>query len=303
MPPPMVPPPMVPPPMVPLPGIAPPHVVPALGLGTWRMGESASRRAAEVAAVRTALEMGYRLIDTAEMYGEGGAEEVVGQALREAFAAGTLQREEVFVVSKVYPHNASRKGMLAACDASRRRLGLDVIDLYLLHWRGRHALTETLAGFSALIGRSWIHRFGVSNFDLDDLREWVATEGAGLAGRDGSANQVYYSLGERGIEYDLLPWQRQHGWPLMAYCPIDQGALAREERLAPIAERLDATPAQLALAWTLRDGGVIAIPKAVREEHLRENLAAASLVLDAATRAELDGVFPPPQRKQRLAMT
>ena len=271
---------------------------PALGLGTWRMGESARERTFDVAAVRLALEIGYRVIDTAEMYGEGGAEEVVGEALAEAMRAGTVSRDEVFVVSKVYPHNASRAGVRAACERSRRRLGLDRIDLYLLHWRGSHPLAETVAGFEALMASGEIARWGVSNFDVDDMEELLSVGG----GRACAANQVYYSLGERGAGYALLPWLQRHGMPLMAYCPIDQGALAGEARLAPLAQRHGATPAQLALAWAMEQPGVMAIPKAVRESHLRENLAAASIVLQPQDLAELDALFAPPRRKTALAM-
>jgi diketogulonate reductase-like aldo/keto reductase len=273
--------------------------VPALGLGTWRLGESAPARSAEVAAVRRALELGYRLIDTAEMYGEGGAEEVVGQALAEAIAAGIVRREEVFVVSKVYPHNASASGFAQACDRSRRRLRLDVIDLYLLHWRGRHPLGATLSGFEALLARGHIAHWGVSNFDVDDMDElWRVPTGHGCA-----ANQVYYSVSRRGIEFDLLPWQRTHGVPAMAYCPIDQGALARDKTFAQIGERHGASAAQAALAWVLAQPGVIAIPKAVREAHLRENFAAAALRLTADDLAQIDRAHPPPRRKQPLAMS
>lgn len=275
------------------------HTCPALGLGTWRMGESERERPREVAALRLALEIGYRVIDTAEMYGEGGAEEVVGQALAEALRAGSVRRDEVFVVSKVYPHNASRIGVRTACERSRRRLGLDRIDLFLLHWRGSHPLAETLAGFEALLAQGHIARWGVSNFDLAAMKRLVALPGGAAC----AANQVYYSLGQRGIDFDLLPWQRERGLPLMAYCPIDQSALAAHRPLAALAGPLGWTAAQLALAWTLRDGGVIAIPKAARESHLRENLAAGALTLDRATRDALDALFAPPRRATPLAIT
>ncbi len=271
---------------------------PSLGLGTLRMGESARERAREVAAVRLALEIGYRVIDTAEMYGEGGAEEVVGQALAEALRAGTVSRDELFVVSKVYPHNASRAGVAAACERSRQRLGLDRIDLYLLHWRGAHPLAETVAGFEALCARGHIGRWGVSNFDVDDLDELLGVPGGGAC----AANQVYYSLSERGPGHSLLPWQQRHRMPLMAYCPIDQGVLAGHARLAALARSRACTAAQLALAWAMRQSGVMAIPKAVREAHLRENFAAAALVLGDDDMAALDALFPPPRRKPPLAM-
>lgn len=274
------------------------HICPALGLGTWRMGETTRGRPSEVAAVRLALEIGYRVIDTAEMYGEGGAEEVVGLALAEAIRAGTVTRDEVFVVSKVYPHNASRVGVLTACERSRRRLALDRIDLYLLHWRGSHPLAETVAGFEALMAQGRIARWGVSNFDVADMEELVSVRGGGAC----AANQVYYSLGERGAGHSLLPWLQHAGMPLMAYCPIDQGALAASARLAELAQCKGASAAQLALAWAMQQRGVMAIPKAVREVHLRENFGAASLALTAEDLAALDAIFPPPRRKPALAM-
>lgn len=272
--------------------------LPALGLGTWKMGEQARHQSAEVAAVRRALEMGYRLIDTAEMYGEGGAETVVGQALAEALRAGTVARQDVFIVSKVYPHNASAAGVQAACERSLKRLRIDTVDLYLLHWRGGVPLAETLRGFHALQQRGLIRHWGVSNFDHDDLLELAALP----AGAECAANQVYYSLSQRGIEFDVAPWQRKHGMPVMAYSPIDQGALAEQPGLDEIAERHAATPAQVALAWLMAQPGTIAIPKAVREVHLHENLAAAGITLSADDLAQLDLLFPPPRRKQPLAM-
>jgi diketogulonate reductase-like aldo/keto reductase len=273
--------------------------MPVLGLGSWRMGETPGRRAAEVAAVRAAIEMGYRLIDTAEMYGEGGAEEVVGQALAEALRAGDVKRDELFVVSKAYPHNASRKGTPAACARSLARLGLDRIDLYLLHWRGEHPLARTCEAMRALVEAGHIARWGVSNFDTDDMDELAAVCGTPF---DCAANQVYYSVAERGPEFSLLPWQRTRGLPLMAYSPIDQGALAVDKGLAALAEGLGVTAAQLALAWVVAQPGVVAIPKAVREAHLRENLAAAGLKLGPETLAAIDRLHPPPRRKKPLAM-
>jgi len=272
--------------------------LPALGLGTWHMGESAQARRAEVAAVRLALEIGYRVFDTAEMYAEGGAEEVLGQALSEALRAGTVTREQVFIVSKVYPHHASSAGVAAACDRSRKRLGLDGIDLYLLHWPGPHPLRETIAGFEGLQARGQIRHWGVSNFDTDDMTELVAVPG----GERCAANQVYYSLSTRGAEFDLLPWQRARSMPLMAYCPLDQGDLAGEAVLQRIAARHGVTASQVALAWLLARGGVMPIPKAVREPHLRANLAAADLVLDEVDLGEIERRFPAPKRKQGLAM-
>jgi diketogulonate reductase-like aldo/keto reductase len=274
---------------------------PALGLGTWRLGEARARRRAEVASIRLAIEIGYRVFDTAEMYGEGGAEEVVGEALAGALASG-VAREQLRIVTKVYPHHAGRAQMLAACGRSLRRLRLEQIDLYLLHWRGAVPLAETLAGFAELLRRGWIRRWGVSNFDLDAMQELVALPG----GEACAANQVYYSLGARGVEFDLLPWMRERRIALMAYCPVDQGALAGKRApraLRDVAARHGAGPAQVALAALLAPGGVIAIPKAVQADHLRENWAARTLALDNADRRALDLAFPPPRRKLPLAMS
>jgi diketogulonate reductase-like aldo/keto reductase len=271
--------------------------IPALGLGTWRMGESRAARAAELAAVRSAIEIGYRLFDTAEMYGEGGAEEVLGQAIADALRAGDVRRDELFIVSKVYPHNASRKGTAAACTRSRRRLGLEHIDLYLLHWRGEHALADTVAALHELVQVGHIGAWGVSNFDIDDMQE-LAT----LA-PDCAVNQVYFSLGQRGPGFSLLPWLREAAIPLMAYSPIDQGSLAQHKALSAIAAPLDLTAAQLALAWVLAQAGVVAIPKAVKPQHLRDNFAAAAAALSADVLRQLDALFPPPRRKTALAMT
>ena len=271
--------------------------VPALGLGTWRMGERGAGAASELAALRLALDIGYRLFDTAEMYGEGGAESLLGQALAGALR-GTLQREQLFVVSKVYPHNASAEGVVAACERSLRRLGLDHIDLYLLHWRGGVPLAQTIAGFEVLQRRGWIHRWGVSNFDLADMRELLALPGGAAC----SVNQVWYSLQQRGVEFDLLPWQQARGMPLMAYSPIDQGALAGHAGLGEIARRHDASAAQIALAALLSRPGVMVIPKAVRAEHLRQNWHAAALDLAAEDLAQIDRLFAPPRRAQPLAV-
>jgi diketogulonate reductase-like aldo/keto reductase len=278
--------------------------LPVLGLGTWRLGEDEGRRAQEVATLREALDLGYRLIDTAEMYGEGGAETVVGQAVAQALRAGALRREELTIVSKVYPHNASRKGTVAACERSLRRLGLEHIDLYLLHWRGEHPLRETCAAMCALVEAGRIGRWGVSNFDTADLEELLALPGAAAlpAAQRCAANQVYYSLGARGVEFELLARQQALGLPLMAYSPIDQGALAGSRRLQELAQGRGLTAAQLALAWVLRQPGVLAIPKAARSAHLRENLAAAALALTPADCAQLDREFPPPRRRSSLAM-
>ena len=272
-------------------------LLPALGLGTWRMGESARSRDAEVAAVRLAIDIGYRVIDTAEMYGEGGAEEVVGEAVAQAVRAGTVTREQLFIVSKVYPHNANRQGVVAACERSLKRLALDHIDLYLLHWPGPHPLRDTVAGFEALRQRGSIRHWGVSNFDTDEMDALIAVP----AGDRCAANQVYYSLSARGVEFDLLPWQRERAMPLMAYCPLDRGGLVADPALQAVAKRHAATASQIALAALMAQAGVMVIPKAVREAHLRENLAAAALRLTAADLAEIDVRFPAPRRKLPLA--
>ncbi|NIF18843.1 aldo/keto reductase [Pantoea sp. Cy-639] len=262
--------------------------VPAIGQGTWYMGEDPGRKAAEVAALQQGIDLGLSLIDSAEMYAEGGAEQVVGQAI-----AG--RREQVFLVSKVYPHNASRRGVPAACERSLKRLGTDCIDLYLLHWRGQYPLEETVEAFERLVEQGKIRRWGVSNFDLDDLQE---LDNAACA-----TNQVLYNPAERGIEFDLLPWSREQRLPTMAYCPLAQaGRLLRHPVMAQVAERHGATPAQVSLAWVTRGEGVIAIPKAVAAEHVRLNAAAAELVLDAEDCRMIDQAFPAPTRKQRLAM-
>ncbi len=272
--------------------------LPRIGLGTWRMGESRARRTAEIGAVRQAIELGYRMIDTAEMYGEGGAEEVVGTAVADALRAGDVRREDLTIVSKVYPHNASRRGTLQACERSLKRLGLDTLDLYLLHWRGQHPLGETLAGMQALVAQGRIRHWGVSNFDVDDLHELAALAGASAC----AANQVWFSLGERGAGHSLLPWLREHGMTLMAYSPIDQGRLSGRRGLAEMAAPLGLTAAQLALAWVVAQPGAVAIPKAVKHDHLRDNWRAAQAVLDAPTLAALDALFPPPTRKGALAV-
>lgn len=272
--------------------------MPVLGLGTWRLGEVAGRRTVEVAAVRAAIAMGYRLIDTAEMYGDGGSEEIVGQAIAEALKAGEVRRDELFVISKVLPHNASRNGTAQACARSLARLGLARIDLYLLHWPGQHPLRDTVTAFQALVSDGHIAQWGVSNFDTDDMVELSSLDN----GQRCAANQVYYSIGERGPEFSLLPWLRRHGQPLMAYSPIDQGALAADAALGALAARRGVSAAQLALARLLAEPGVVVIPKAVREQHLRENLAAAALVLTPGETTEIDRLHPPPHRKSPLAM-
>lgn len=263
--------------------------VPVLGQGTWYMGEDRRRAADEVAALRLGLDLGMSLIDTAEMYASGGAEEVVCEAI-----AG--RRDEVYLVSKVLPSNASRQRTIAACEASLKRLGTDHIDLYLLHWRGGVPLAETIEAFEALQAAGKIGQWGVSNFDLDDMQELAGVSGAV------QTNQVLYNLDSRGIEFDLLPASRRAAVPIMAYSPIGQGGFAGDDRLAAIAGRHGVSTTQVALTWVLRHTGVIAIPKAVKPEHVRANRAAADLVLTEADLAELDAAFPPPRRKVPLEM-
>ena len=270
--------------------------IPVLGEGTWGMGEEPARRRAEIDALRLGLDLGMNLIDTAEMYGEGGAEAVIAEAI-----AG--RRPEVFLVSKVYPHNAGRRGAVEACERSLRRLNTDYLDLYLLHWRGEVPLAETLEAFQELRRAGKILSYGVSNFDLSDM-----AEASTLAGGDGIAtDQVLYNLKERGIEWDLLPWCRERAIPVMAYSPIehaprDQQGMLDHPRLQAIARRHQATPAQIALAWLLQQEGIVAIPKASRPEHVRQNRAALDLQLGKEDLAELDRAFPPPHRKIPLQM-
>ncbi|MEO8937429.1 MAG: aldo/keto reductase [Burkholderiaceae bacterium] len=280
--------------------------VPALGLGTWQMGESPASRDAEVAAVRFAIECGYRLFDTAEMYGEGGAETVLGSALADALRTNAVRRDEVFIVSKVYPHNADRAGVPGACDRSRKRLGLDAIDLYLLHWRGAVPLAETVDAFEALKAGGAIREWGVSNFDLDDLIELEAIHKPTLTAKPGklrcATNQIYYALDERGAEFSLLTYQQTLHMPTMAYCPLGRGSLATDAALQSIASARGASAAQVALAWVMRHGDVIAIPKAVNHDHLEDNLGAVDLVLTDVELKAIDAAFTPPDRKMPLAM-
>jgi len=264
--------------------------IPTLGQGTWHMGENAARRREEAAALRLGLDLGMSLIDTAEMYGEGGAEEVVAEAI-----AG--RRQDVFLVSKVYPHNAGGRKLEAACERSLKRLRVEAIDLYLLHWRGSIPLADTVEGFERLRAAGKIRCWGVSNLDVSDLEE------LGPALADCAADQVLYNLEQRGIEYDLLPFCRQRGMPVMAYTPIGQGgAMLRNRALGAVAARHGATPAQVAIAWTLRGPGVISIPKAADPEHVRQNAKAREIALTEQDLAELDAAFPPPNRKRPLAM-
>ncbi len=264
--------------------------MPVFGIGTWRMGESTRARSRELDAIRHALDLGYPMIDTAEMYGEGVAEEIVGEAL-----AGRSERP--FIVSKVYPHNATRSGTIAACERSLKRMGLERIDLYLLHWRGGVPLAETFEAFHRLREAGKVADFGVSNLDLDDMEEAAHLDG-GLT----AANQVLYCLSRRGPEFDLLPWMRKRSIALMAYSPLDQGRLLGKGALKKIAREVGCTPAQLALAWLLAQPDVVTIPKSSSRERVKENLGALDVALSPEILAELDRAFPPPKGKQTLEM-
>ncbi len=265
--------------------------IPVLGQGTWRMGESAPKRADEVKALQLGLDLGMTLIDTAEMYADGKSEEVVADAI-----AG--KRDQVFLVTKVLPSNAARKGVVSAAERSLKRLKTDRIDLYLLHWRGGVALAETLAGFHDLLQAGKIRGFGVSNFDVDDMKEWLA-----LKGGDGvQTNQVLYNVGTRGIDFDLQPFQAEHGIPIMGYSPLAQGRIPKSPALKAVAARHGATVGQVMLAWCLRHETVFAVPKTSRLEAVRENAAAGDLRLTPADLAEIDQDFPPPARAKPLEM-
>jgi diketogulonate reductase-like aldo/keto reductase len=265
--------------------------VPAFGMGTWYLGEDRATHAEEVATLRLGLDLGATLIDTAEMYGEGRAEELIGEAI-----AG--RRGEVFLVSKVYPHNASRLGAAAACERSLRRLRTDQIDLYLLHWRGNVPLAETMEAFMALQQAGKIRLYGVSNLDLADMQELWSVPGGPAVQTD----QLLYNLTRRGIEWDLLPWLRERRVPVMAYSPIEQARLVRNPKLADFARRHGMTPAQAALAWLLANDDVIVIPRTGRRERLKENLVALDHRLTTAQLAELDRLFPPPTGPRPLEM-
>ncbi|WP_028746234.1 aldo/keto reductase [Rhizobium mesoamericanum] len=265
--------------------------VPAIGQGTWNMGERSSEAKREIESLRTGLDLGMTLIDTAEMYAEGGAEKIVGQAIRG-------RRDEVFLVSKVYPWNASRKGTIEACGRSLSRLGTDRIDLYLLHWRGDHPLAETVEAFEALKVSGKIGAWGVSNFDTNDMEELLTVP----AGGNVATNQVLYNLSRRGVEYDLLPWCQQRQIPLMAYSPIEQGRILHHPELIRIAKAYQATPAQVALAFLLERDGVIVIPKTSSTARAAENRDAVSLDITDGDWAVLDAAFPPPVRKRPLEM-
>ena len=265
--------------------------VPALGMGTWMIGDDAASRAEEIATLQHGIDLGMNLIDTAEMYGEGDSEALVGEAIRG-------RREQVFLVSKVYPHNAGRKAAQAACERSLKRLGVDCLDLYLLHWRGSVPFAETIEAFETLQAQGKIRHWGVSNLDLDDLQEWCDTPGGDAV----AVNQVLYNLTRRGIEWELLPWCQQRQIPVMAYSPIEQSRLLRHRGFCQLASEHGFSPAQLALSWLLRQDGVIAIPKASTRQHLTDNFSALQCELDANVLDALDRLFPPPKRATPLEM-
>jgi diketogulonate reductase-like aldo/keto reductase len=269
--------------------------VPAFGLGTWHMGEDRRRAADEAAAVKLGIELGMTLIDTAEMYGNGAAEEIVAEA-----AAG--RRDRLFIVSKVLPYNASQNGVVEACERSLKRLKTDRIDLYLLHWRGSHPLAETLAGFARLQRDGKIRHHGVSNFNTEDMQEWVGLANGSTGGETVAANQILYNLSRRGPEWELIPWCRERKIAIMAYTPLEQGRILGNRVLQEVAARHGASAAQVALAWLLRQDGMIVIPKATKPEHVRDNRGAADLALDAADLAALDRAFPPPKGRTSLGM-
>jgi diketogulonate reductase-like aldo/keto reductase len=265
--------------------------IPVLGQGTWHMAEDPGRRDEEIAALRLGIDLGMILIDTAEMYADGAAEQLVGEAIEG-------RRDEVFLVSKVLPHHATLRGTIEACERSLQRLKVDELDLYLLHWRGPAPLEDTLEAFETLIGAGKIRYWGVSNFDVTDMEELLDLPD----GADVSTDQVLYNLEHRGIEFDLLPWCERGGVPVMAYSPIEQGELLRHPVLRSIGARHEATSAQIALAWVLRRDNVCAIPRATKAAHVRENLKALDIRLSAADLTDLDRAFPPPKSKQRLAV-
>lgn len=265
--------------------------IPVIGQGTWRMGERAGERKAEVAALRAGLDLGLNLIDTAEMYGNGGAEAVAGEAIKG-------RRQEVYLVSKVLPGNASFAGTIKACEQSLKRLGTDYLDLYLLHWRGSYPLGDTLKAFLQLKQQGKIRSFGVSNLDIGDMKEWLALPGAEAT----IANQILYNVGVRGSEHDLAPLMAQHRIALMAYCPLAQGDVAAFRKLDPIAKRHDATVAQVMLAWVTRNPLTFAVPKSSTIARLKENAAAGDIVLTAQDLAEIDAAFPAPRKAVPLEM-
>ncbi|HEY6451060.1 MAG TPA: aldo/keto reductase [Steroidobacteraceae bacterium] len=269
-----------------------------IGLGTWEMGVARASRTQETAAVTHALAVGYRLLDTAEMYGDGGAERIVGSALQ---AFGRARRDELFIVSKVLPSNASQRGTVRACEASIARMGCDYLDMYLLHWPGAHPFCDTLRGLDDLRRRGLIRRYGVSNFDVEELNQWLDDERSlGLPAAT-HCNQIYYCLEARGVEFALLPWQRTRGIQTMAYSPLGRGALAAHPLLQRIGRERDLSAAQIALAWAVREADVVAIPKSAQPQRIEENLQAARVQLSAAEIAQIDAAFPPPDAKQALA--
>jgi diketogulonate reductase-like aldo/keto reductase len=270
-----------------------------IGLGTWEMGVSAAQRKHEIAAVKHALDIGYRLLDTAEMYANGGAERIIGSALK---AFGAARRGELYIVSKVLPGNASRSGTARACEASIERMGCDYLDLYLLHWSGAHRFVDTLRGFDDLLQRGLIRHFGVSNLDVDELQRWLQAEKSlGLTART-QCNQLYYCAEARGIEYELLPYQRAQAISTMAYSPLGRGSLARQPLLAQLGRERRVSAAQIALAWCVREPDVVAIPKSVDPARLEENLRAAELRLSNAELRQIDQAFAPPSSKRPLEM-
>jgi len=269
------------------------ETIPILGFGTWGLAEQPRKHAEEIATVQMAVDLGMTVIDTAEMYGEGAAERLVGEALGH-------RRTEIFLATKVLPQHATRRGTISACEASLGRLRTDRIDLYLLHWRGTVPLEETLEAFDQLRRQGKIRHWGVSNFDVDDMEELeplTATRSSAAA-----TNQVLYNLTRRGIEYGLLPWCRTRGIPIMAYSPLEQGKITKSRALQGVADRLGATVAQVAMAWVLRQEGVMAIPKASSLNHLRENRGALDLKLTREDLDELDQAFAPPRRRKPLEM-
>lgn len=269
----------------------------SIGLGTWQMGENPSSERDEIAAIEAAIQMGYRLIDTAEMYGSGQAETLIGQALKQV---GRSKRDHLQIVSKVLPSNASTKGTISACERSIKRMGCEYIDCYLLHWQGSYSYESTLEGMIQLQERGLIRSYGISNFDAPDVLDWLAAEQNVGSPYQTVCNQVYYALCARGIEYDLIPLLQEKGIALMAYSPLGAGALMRNAKLAAIAQSVGITPAQLALAWVLRQPNTNAIPKTVNSARLEENLLASEIVLDTPLLQELDQAFPPPRKKTLL---
>lgn len=271
--------------------------VPALGQGTWYLGEHESLAGQEQEALQAGISAGMTLIDTAEMYGNGLAEKLVGRSIRE------IGRDQLFLVSKVYPHHAGKSHIFQCCEASLRRMGVDYLDLYLLHWRGRIPLSETVACMEQLKKEGKIRRWGVSNFDTEDMKElWSVPHG-----NECSVNQVLYHMASRGIEYELLPWMRDHQVALMAYCPLAQGGslkqgLYENAVLNRIADRHHATVSQILLAFVVRDGHTIAIPRSGKAAHVCENSGADDIVLSREDLQQIDQEFPAPNRKVYLDM-